>query len=88
MFSSNRKDRRVAMVKYEKPDYSGAVRINLANNLEEVAVLLLVALQSAAKMPGKVSETEVNREIQQLLDKGDYDQLAYQGLKWLQEIGQ
>jgi hypothetical protein len=39
-------------------------------------------------MPGKVSETEVNREIQQLLDKGDYDQLAYQGLKWLQEIGQ
>lgn len=88
MFSSNRKDRCVAMAKYEKPDYSGAVRINLANNLEEVAVLLLVALQSAAKIPGKVSETEVNREIQELLDKGDYDQLAYQGLKWIQDIEQ
>jgi hypothetical protein len=46
----------------------------------------LVALQAAAKYPERVSETEVNEQIQELLHKGDYDALAYQGLKWIQKV--
>ena len=82
----NNKEQYIAMSKYGKEDYPGQVQINLAKSLEEVAILLLVALQAAAKYPERVSETEVNEQIQELLHKGDYDALAYQGLKWLQKV--
>jgi len=62
------------------------VRINLARSLEDVAVLLLIALFSSASYPMNVFESEVNQEITNLLDAEDWDQLAFKGLKWIQEI--
>jgi hypothetical protein len=62
------------------------VRINLAKSLDEVAVLLLIALFSSASYPMNVLESEVNQEITNLLDAEDWNQLAFKGLKWIQEI--
>lgn len=62
------------------------VRINLANNLDDVGLLLLIALFTSANYPMTVSEEEIHKEITSLLDAGDWDGLAFKGLKWIQEL--
>jgi|LakMenE18May11ns_1017448.scaffolds.fasta_scaffold8860447_2 hypothetical protein len=74
--------------KIENSDFPGIVQINLAENLEDVALLLLVSLMAAQKYPDSISEAEVHREITDLADAGKWDELAFKGLKWIQEIGQ
>ena len=62
------------------------VRINLAKDLDEVGLLLLIALFTSANYPMAVSEEEIHKEITSLLDTGDWDSLAHKGLKWIQEL--
>lgn len=62
------------------------VRINLAKDLDEVGLLLLIALFTSANYPMTVSEEEIHKEITSLLDAGDWDSLAYKGLKWIREL--
>jgi hypothetical protein len=62
------------------------VRINLAKDLDEVGLLLLIALFTSANYPMTVSEEEIHKEITSLLEAGDWDGLAYKGLKWIREI--
>ena len=65
---------------------SESLQINLAKNLEDVGALLLVALYTSAMYPMTVSEDEVHAEITALMEAGDWDTLAFKGLKWMQEI--
>ena len=62
------------------------VQINLAKSLDEVGLLLLIALFTSANYPMTVSEEEIHKEITSLLDAGDWDSLAYKGLKWIREL--
>ena len=72
--------------KIENLEEFKALRINLAENLEDVGTLLLVALYTSAMYPMSVSEDEVHQEITTLLDAGDWDALAFKGLQWIQEL--
>ena len=62
------------------------VQINLAKSLDEVGLLLLIALFTSSHYPMNVSGKDVNNEITALLDAEDWDGLAFKGLKWIQEI--
>jgi hypothetical protein len=65
---------------------SASSRINLAESMEDIGLLLLIALFSSANYPMPVSESIVHQEISQLADAGRFDELALKGLKWIQEI--
>jgi hypothetical protein len=68
-------------------NYPG-IHINLAKDIGDVALLLLISLQSAASFPMIVTETEVHEEISNLAEAGQWDELALKGLKWIQQISQ
>ena len=63
-----------------------ALQINLAKDLDDVCLLLLIALYTATFYPMTVSEEDIHREITSLLDSGDWDGIAFKGLKWIQEL--
>lgn len=62
------------------------VRINLAEDLNGVAMLLLIALFASANHPRDIEDEEVHQEITTLLDAEDWDGLVFKGFKWIQEI--
>jgi hypothetical protein len=62
------------------------VRINLAEDLNGVAMLLLIALFASANHPRDIEDEEVHQEITALLDAEDWDGLVFKGFKWIQEI--
>lgn len=63
-----------------------ALQINLAENLEDVGLLLLVALYTSAMYPMSVNEEDIHKEITSLLDSEDWDGIAFKGLQWIQEL--
>jgi hypothetical protein len=62
------------------------VRVNLAEDLNGVAMLLLIALFASANHPRDIEDEEVHQEITTLLDAEDWDGLVFKGFKWIQEI--
>ena len=74
--------------KIENKVFPKPVRINLAENIEDVALLLLVALMAAKNSPGSISEDAVHREITNLAEAEEWDELAFKGLSWIQDIVQ
>jgi hypothetical protein len=63
-----------------------AFPVNLAKTIDDVAVILLVALLSASRLPSTVDDNDIQYEITELLNAGDWDELAHKGLRWVQEI--
>ena len=63
-----------------------SLQINLAKDLDDVSVLLLIALYTSAMYPMTVSEEDIHKEITSLLDSEDWDGIAFKGLKWIQEL--
>jgi hypothetical protein len=72
--------------KIKNSDLYKAFPVNLAENLGDVAVILLVALYSASRQPNVIFDNDIKNEITELLNTGNWDELAHKGLKWVQEI--
>lgn len=72
--------------KIDNYNFSRNVRINLAEDISDVAFIILISLMAAARYPMSISEDEVHAEIASLADAGDWDSLAFKGLQWIQEL--
>lgn len=80
------KEVRYVANKIENYIFPDVVQINLAENIGDVALLLLVSLMAAKSSPMSISEEDVHREITELANSGNWDELAFKGLQWIQEL--
>lgn len=71
---------------FEKRYKSGELSLNLAKDKDDLILVLLICLFAAAKYPMNITEEDVHREISQLCEDGEWDNLAVKGLNWIQEI--
>lgn len=71
---------------FEKRYKSGELSLNLAKDKDDLILILLISLFAASKYPMGVDEEEVHREISDLCEAADWNNLAIKGLNWIQEI--
>lgn len=72
--------------KIKNSDLYKAFPVNLAKTPEELVMILLVTLLFASRAQDTVSEEEMEREITDLLESGQWDALAHKGLQWISQM--